>query len=97
MKNKTAENSSDVADGLENEETLTPQEFEIVFAVHHRIQGVVNHRPDRIAGQEPPGDCRHATGLGSERHRHAPLLTSGNGAAIVGLPVTRGDPSGRSS
>ena len=53
MSNQTAENSSDVDSELLSEETLTSQEFEIVFAVHQHLlremdlQAVEKLNPER--------------------------------------------------
>jgi pilus assembly protein CpaF len=53
MNNKTAENSSDVDSELPSEETLTAQEFELVFAVHQHLlremdlQAVEKLKPER--------------------------------------------------
>jgi len=53
MNNKTAENSSDVDSEIPNEETLTAQEFDLVFAVHQHLlremdlQAVEKLNPER--------------------------------------------------
>src|SRR5882757_589465 len=50
----------------------THANLDVVIAVHHGIDGVVNGDPEHIGDQQQPGHARYPLELRGERHRNSP-------------------------